>query len=222
MAFGGQLQGLAVANSRMEHEFCRLVVAFDQGEAIGWYRGLKSTAHFLAWACEMTPSVAREHVRVARALQRMPVTDAAFADGRLSYSKVREITRLLRECDEAALAHLAEEMTASQLARTVSSYRTCAGTRLAAEGKRKFTIAPRGDGMVHLTVCLPAEDAAPSAPRSKPPLTAASPLARAPKTFPRERLPASIKCRRWSTLPPATSTPSPASPRTTTRSSWCT
>ncbi len=107
MALGGQLQGLAVANSRMEHEFCRLVVAFDQGEAIGWYRGLKSTAHFLAWACEMTPSVAREHVRVARALQRMPVTDAAFADGRLSYSKVREITRLLGECDEAALAHLA-------------------------------------------------------------------------------------------------------------------
>jgi hypothetical protein len=33
-------------------------------------------------------------VRVARALGGLPVTAEAFAQGRLSYSKVREITRV--------------------------------------------------------------------------------------------------------------------------------
>ncbi len=160
VALGGRLQALAGAAARLDHEFCGLVAQFDAGEGIGWYRGVKSTAHFLAWACAMTPSVAREHVRVARALRRMPVTDAAFADGRLSYSKVRELTRLVGECDEAALVELAVESTASQLARTVSAYRTAAGTRLTAAVKRYFTMQPRGDGMVRLSVCLPAEDAA--------------------------------------------------------------
>ena len=46
---------------------------------------------------------------------------AAFSQGRLSYSKVREMTRVADRVDETALVDLACAMTASQLARTLSS-----------------------------------------------------------------------------------------------------
>ena len=157
---GRELQELAAAQAGLDHEFCQLVDRFDAGEGIGWFQGLKTTAHFLAWACSMTPAVAREHVRVARALRSMPGTDALFAQGRLSYSKVREVTRLAGQVDESAVLELAVEMTASQLARTVSAYRTAAGTRIRSVRKRSFSATPTGDGMMRLSVCLPAEDAA--------------------------------------------------------------
>src|SRR5215212_5542953 len=68
----------------------RLVAEFDQRG--GWAGvGIKSCGHWLAWQCGMSPGAAREHVRVARAMGRLPVTSAAFATGRLSYSKVREL-----------------------------------------------------------------------------------------------------------------------------------
>lgn len=157
---GRELQRLACAQARLDHDFCDLVARFDESQAIGWFQGVKSTAHFLAFACSMSPGVAREHVRVARALRVMPATDQLFADGQLSYSKVRELTRLVGQVDETQLLELALEQTASQLARTVSSYRTAAGTRVRAEQKRRFSAQPTGDGMVRLSICLPAEDAA--------------------------------------------------------------
>jgi hypothetical protein len=48
--------------------------------------------------------VAREHVRVAKALRRMPTIAQLFKDGRLSYSKVREVTRVVDVVDEQRLA----------------------------------------------------------------------------------------------------------------------
>lgn len=157
---GRRLQELAAAQAGLDHDFCALVDRFDAGEGIGWFQGLKTTAHFLAWACSMSPIAAREHVRVARALRSMPSADALFAQGRLSYSKVRELTRLVGQVDESALLDLALEMTASQLARTVSAYRTAAGTRIRSLHKRSLSATPTGDGMVRISVCLPAEDAA--------------------------------------------------------------
>src|SRR5215210_986522 len=65
----------------------RSVAEFDAREGWGGV-GIVSCAHWLAWQCGMSPGAAREHVRVARALGRLPLTAAAFADGRLSYSKV--------------------------------------------------------------------------------------------------------------------------------------
>ena len=71
----------------------RLIVEFD--ERGGWHGyGIMSCAHWLAWQCGLSPGAAREHVRVARALQSLPLTEAAFAEGRLSYSKVRAMTRI--------------------------------------------------------------------------------------------------------------------------------
>src|SRR5215213_840852 len=99
-----------------------LVAEFDEREGWGGV-GIVSCAHWLAWQCGVSPGAAREHVRVARALGGMPLTAGAFAQGRLSYSKVREITRVADAATEVELVELAGHTTASQLARVVRGWR---------------------------------------------------------------------------------------------------
>ncbi len=73
-------------------EWLLLVAEFDRRS--GWAQwGVKSCAHWLAWACSVSPSAAREHVRVARSLGRLPLITGEFAAGRLSYSKVKVVSR---------------------------------------------------------------------------------------------------------------------------------
>jgi len=151
---GRRLQELAASQAGLDHDFCVLVDQFDAADAVRWFDGIRSTAHYIAWACSMEGGAAREHVRVARALREMPRV------GRLSYSKVRELTRLVGLVDLDELCDLALEMTASQLARTVATYRSLAGTRIQALPKRRFVSRPAGEGMVRLSVVLPAEEAA--------------------------------------------------------------
>ena len=100
----------------------RLIAEFDRRE--GWHGyGITSCAHWLAWQCGLSPGAAREHVRVARALESLPLLGTAFAEGRLSYSKVRALTRIAEPDSEASLLELALELTASQVERTVRQWR---------------------------------------------------------------------------------------------------
>jgi len=100
----------------------RLVAEFDARG--GWHGvGIHSCAHWLAWQCGMGPGAAREHVRVARALPGLPRIEAAFAAGRLSYSKVRALTRIAAPDCEAALVEFALSATASQTERFCREWR---------------------------------------------------------------------------------------------------
>jgi hypothetical protein len=100
----------------------RLIAEFDRRE--GWHGyGIASCAHWLSWQCGLSPGAAREHVRVAQALESLPLIDAAFAEGRLSYSKVRALTRIAQADSEASLVDIALELTASQVERTVRQWR---------------------------------------------------------------------------------------------------
>ncbi len=159
-ALGRELQSLAAAQASLDHDFCVLVDRFDETGAVAYFDGIRSTAHYLAWACAMNATVAREHVRVARALRDLPLTSDLFRQGRLSYSKVRELTRLVGEVDEGELCALALELTASQLARTVAAFRLGSGSRIRALPDRRYSSHPTGDGMVRISVVLPAEEAA--------------------------------------------------------------
>lgn len=138
-------------------ELLLMIGEFDAREGSACFVGLKSTAHWLAWTCSMSPGTAREHVRVARALPRMPLTVAEFRFGRLSYSKVREMTRLVDRVDEAALLELARATTASQLADTISSFRAVDGSRLRQDAVRQARWQVREDGMIEIRAVLPAE-----------------------------------------------------------------
>ena len=89
-----EITGGAVRLAAATTAWLRLVAEFDRRE--GWHAiGVLSCAHWLAWQCGMSPGTAREHVRVARRLTALPRITAAFAEGRLSYSKVRALTRIV-------------------------------------------------------------------------------------------------------------------------------
>ncbi len=98
-----------------------LVAEFDRREGWKTWECL-SCAHWLAWKCGMSSRTARDHVRVARALEYLPVTTAAFASGQLSYSKVRAMTRVATPRSEADLVEVAKHGTATHVERIVTGY----------------------------------------------------------------------------------------------------
>lgn len=97
-------------------EFLRLLGEFDERQ--GWAGpGLRSCAHWLSWRCGISLRTARDHVRVARRLRPLPVTTRTFAEGRLSYSKVRAICRVATPATEGQLVETSLCATASQVER---------------------------------------------------------------------------------------------------------
>jgi hypothetical protein len=103
-------------------QFLLLVGEFDaRGGWESW--SLPSCSAWLAWKCSLSPGTAREQVRVARALRELPVIRAGFAAGRLSYSKVRALTRIATPLTEAGLVDLAGPMTGGQLDRFARAHR---------------------------------------------------------------------------------------------------
>ena len=67
-----------------------LVREFD--DRFGWKKWtFKCCAEWLAWRSSISLSAAREKVRTSHALRALPAIAAAFAEGRLSYSKVRAL-----------------------------------------------------------------------------------------------------------------------------------
>ncbi len=155
-----RITGTAVRLAAATAEWLSLIARFDRRE--GWAgHGLRSCAHWLAWQCGLSPGAAREHVRVARSLTGLPGIREAFAAGRLSYSKVRALTRVAEPDTEAALLALAHGATASQVERVVRAWRRSdavdAGT---VREKRRFEHWWDDDGMLHVRMCLDAEEGA--------------------------------------------------------------
>ncbi|WP_460475714.1 HNH endonuclease signature motif containing protein [Brachybacterium huguangmaarense] len=157
---GTRIQAHAARIAEAVCELLILVGEFDARDGLRHFVGLKSTAHWLAWACSMDPHTAREHVRVARALRSMPRTVELFRTGRLSYSKVREMTRVAAHVDEERLIDLARAMTASQLSRTVATVRAVAGSLMGQEAIREASWRTREDGMVEIRAVLPPDTGA--------------------------------------------------------------
>ncbi|MBA8796266.1 hypothetical protein FHX74_003919 [Friedmanniella endophytica] len=156
----GRICVAASLSAQSEAQLLELIGEFDALDAVRWWDGVRSLAHWLGWACSMSAGTAREHVRVARALRRMPAVQRAFAEGRLSYSKVREVTRVVDVVDEARLLELALTATASQLNRMLAAFRAADGSRLPQQAKRQGRWLHRDDGMVDFRLRLPAEEAA--------------------------------------------------------------
>ncbi len=103
-------------------QLLELICEFDQNE--GWAGpGIRSCAHWLNWKCGMSMGPARERVRVARALPGLPEISATFRDGRVSYSKVRAMTRVATAENENALLQVALGGTAEHVETQVRLYR---------------------------------------------------------------------------------------------------
>ena len=102
----------------MTADFLELVAELDGRES--WRGpGIYSLAHWLSSKAGIAPRTAHEQLRVAKAIRELPVIRTAFREGRLSYSKVRALTRVATPEREQELVNLALSATASQLDRAV-------------------------------------------------------------------------------------------------------
>ncbi len=108
-----------------------LIGEFDRRR--GWAEwGVRSCAHWLSWRCSVGLATAREHVRVARQLDGLPLVRTYFGRGELSYSKVRALTRVATPETEEKLVELALHATGAQLDKLVRGYQSALGATLAA------------------------------------------------------------------------------------------
>jgi hypothetical protein len=113
-----ELLGLAGHIAAAECRFLQLLAEFD--DRGGWRGdGIRSCAHWLSWRAGMSLRTGAERLRVAHALRNLPHITEAFAAGKLSYSKVRAITRIAGS-DTATLTRIAADIAAdtSQLRHT--------------------------------------------------------------------------------------------------------
>src|SRR5690606_26196459 len=139
-----------------------LVREFD--DRFGWSRwGFRSCAEWLAWRCELSLSAAREKLRTAHALRRLPAISKAFAEGRLSYSKVRALTRVAQAQDEDLLLEYALRSTAARVEgrcrRLRSVAREAVGDARRARARRSLSVWRKPErGTLVISVEVPTED----------------------------------------------------------------
>ena len=95
----------------VNYQLLVLVREFD--DRMGWAKwSYPNCAEWLSWRCQISLSAAREKVRTAQALRDLSEISLAFREGRLSYTKVRALTRVAAMHDECALVRYALDATA--------------------------------------------------------------------------------------------------------------
>jgi hypothetical protein len=96
-----------------------------EAEALQIWRqlGMVSALDYLERVLHYSPRTAQDRLRVARALGSLPALTAALADGRLSHSAVRELTRVATPATEAAWLAAAEGKNLRQVEEMVAHHR---------------------------------------------------------------------------------------------------
>lgn len=156
-------RAIGVGSIRAHAAMAELAVAAAEFDELGAWAapGFRSFDHWLAVEMGFDPFIGRELSRVGKALRELPLLAAAFAAGRLSFDKVREVTTVTtRETDELML-QIARGASASQVARI------CRSLRKMTKPESRQHQAQRGlwmrfteNGMMRLVANLPAEEAA--------------------------------------------------------------
>jgi hypothetical protein len=102
---------LASRINAVNYQLLVLVREFD--DRMGWAKwSYANCAEWLSWRCGICLSAAREKVRTAQALRDLPEISLAFSEGRLSYTKVRALTRVAPIHGEDALLRYALDASA--------------------------------------------------------------------------------------------------------------
>ena len=114
---------IAELASRIQAATYELLVLIRDFDAAGAWSGFASCAVWLSWRTGLEPGPAREHVRVAHALAQLPKVSDAMRRGRVSYSKVRAITRVATPETEQSLLDVALAGTAAHVERVVRAWR---------------------------------------------------------------------------------------------------
>ena len=153
MRLGDEIAELAAHIDAATYRLLVLICEFDQKG--GWETGFKNCAHWLSWRTGIAPSPAREKVRVARALEHLPLLSEMMRSGELSYSKARALTRVASPENEEELVDFAHAGTASHVETLVRAWRRV--DRMEEQWQererhktRSLTLYPDGDGMYEL------------------------------------------------------------------------
>ncbi|NVB83508.1 MAG: HNH endonuclease [Kofleriaceae bacterium] len=85
-----------------------------------WMLGHSTMLEYMEFALGYTPHVARERLRVARALVQLPATSGALATGQLPFSAVRELTRVATEDTERDWLERARDKTVHEIEEMVT------------------------------------------------------------------------------------------------------
>ena len=120
VALGDRIAELSARIHAATWELLSLIRQFD--ERNGW-AGCTSCAEWLGWRTGLEPGAAREHVRVARALADLPKLSDAMRRGKVSYSKMRAVTRVATPETEDDLLNVALSGTAAHVEKIVRAWR---------------------------------------------------------------------------------------------------
>jgi len=141
-----------------------LVLVREFDDRFGWRKwGLKTCAEWLAYRTDISLSAAREKVRTAHALRSLPAISAAFSEGRLSYTKVRALTRVADLRHEDVLLAYALDTTAENVEERCRQIRNAAPESAhqaqRAWSNRSLTMwRDEKRGVLRLTVEVPIEE----------------------------------------------------------------
>ena len=156
-----QITELAGHLNAANHRLLTLIAEFDRRQ--GWAAsGSQSCAHWLTWKCGIDLGAAREKVRVALALGKLPLISTAMARGQLSYSKVRAITRIAAPETEELLLNIALHGNTHHVETTVRTFRRAQqAEELSREARqqaaRRLSYLYDEDGSLIIKGSLPAE-----------------------------------------------------------------
>lgn len=142
-----------------------LLLRFDELE--GWRTsGSKSCAAWMNSNLNIDHRTAWERLRVGRKLKELPLIKAGFQDGRLSWSKVRLLTRVANSENEKMLVSVSVDATVSDVQRVCEEYRwneespdddcRLAEAQLA---RRSFRWRKQPDGCIQIILVLPPDKA---------------------------------------------------------------
>lgn len=161
---------IATLATQLEAGEYRLLVKVGEFDARGGYaqEGALTCAHWLSYKIGLGLGPAREKVRVARLLPRFPLIARAFEAARLSFSKVRAISRVATPENEALLVEMAENAPASILETLCRRFRGVLDadapetpeTPAEADERRRVRVLHTDDGRLRLSVELDADEGA--------------------------------------------------------------
>jgi hypothetical protein len=149
--------------SARQHELVRAIAALDSSRE--WLEdGAPTCAHWVARALDIEVSTAREWLRIGHALEILPLIDRAFASGRMSYSKVRAITRVATPDTQEELCELAGRVPAAAVRGALADWQakreTPEQTEARHQAARSLVSRLDVDGMVVGSYRLPPAEAA--------------------------------------------------------------
>src|SRR6187200_1028409 len=118
----GRLKRLLLMHDRADRLICRYLADVADGMSewsvlVMEYGGV---VEMIRARLGLTRKSIRERIRVGRALRALPELDAALTSGRLTYSRVREVTRVATPADEWLWLEAARALSMRALERRVS------------------------------------------------------------------------------------------------------